>query len=91
MATPVGSTRDLVSLRDRLRRVLVECFPYRILDAATLVGRSFEEFRDRVRIRYTQPGGPGGRIIHVARPGYVFEFPDGRSSVIRPAEVDISG
>lgn len=90
LAVPIGPTRDLIELRHMLQRVLVDRFPYRVLDARTLIGRTFDEFRDQVRVRYSHQDGSGGRIVHVQRPGYIFQYADGRSTVIRPAEVDIS-
>ena len=90
LAEPVAPSRDLCLLRDQLRRLLVECFPYRILDAAALTGRSYDDFEDRVRVRKAVPGGLSGQIIHVHRPGYIFLLANNRTSVIRPAEVDIA-
>ena len=90
MTEPLGPLQGLVNLREQLKRVLVHFFPYKVLDASMLLGHRFDEIRDWVRVRFSRQGGDGGRIVHVQRPGYLYQFPDGRSTVIRPAEVDIS-
>lgn len=91
IAEQKGAMRDLRLLRDDLQQVLEKRFSYKVLDAAALVGRPHAEVRDRVRVRYSISGGASGRIVHVHRPGYLFQFADGRVSVIRAAEVDVAG
>lgn len=90
IANPSETPRGQLQFRDQLRRVLRECFPYEILDSA-LIGRQYEQVRDRVRVRRTLPAGSPGTILFVARPGYLFQLPEGEPVIIRPAEVDISG
>lgn len=90
LAEQPPSILELRQLRDKLRSVLVEWFPYQILDAACLVGRPHDEVRERVRVRYAALGAANSRITNVHRPGYLFQFADGRVSVIRRAEVDVT-
>jgi len=87
---PGETPRPCLAFRDQLRQVLIESFPYQVLDTG-LVGRRFDEVRDSARVRRTLPVGSPGQILFVARPGYVYQFADGRKILIRPAEVDISG
>ena len=81
-----------LALRNRIHNILVEQLSFRVLGDDDLVGKPIEDVRDWVTIHssYEFPSLPANYIISVRQPGYLFRLGNGDTSLVRPAEVNVS-
>ena len=82
---------DALSLRNRLQSILIENLNFLVL-GDDLVGKPLDSIQKHVTVNgsCSSPSLPANHVISVRRPGYLFRASNGTTSLVRPAEVNVS-
>jgi hypothetical protein len=89
---PDSDTETLSGLGDRLRKILVNDFGYRVLGFDDLIGRSIHSLEGKAKLHKTVavPNHASDEVVGLHTPGYLFEYETGRVDVVKSAEVIVS-